>query len=232
MSIELSDTRAVLFDLDGTLLDTAPDMAAALNSLRREEGLAALDFSEIRPLVSHGAAALVRLGFPWAAEPEFSALRGRFLEIYRGRLAVETRPYEGILEALRRLESSGIPWGVVTNKPGSLTDSLLEQLALRDRAGVIVSGDTLAERKPHPGPLLHAADKLAVTPLECIYIGDAERDVQAAVAAGMRVYVALFGYIPADEHPRDWPATGWLDSSQALVQLLDSLIGQNPVRYE
>jgi HAD superfamily hydrolase (TIGR01509 family) len=127
-------------------------------------------------------------------------------------LAVETRPCQGVLDALARLELNGIARGVVTNKPSWLTEPLLEQFALRDRAGVIVSGDTLAERKPHPAPLQHAADKLGFMPAECIYIGDAERDVLAAQAAGMQVLVALFGYILADERPRQWPANGWLDS--------------------
>ena len=139
-------------------------------------------------------------------------------------MAIETRPYEGVLDALARLESKGIAWGVVTNKPSWLTEPLLEQFALRERARVIVSGDSLAERKPHPAPLQYAADKLGVIPAQCIYIGDAERDVLAAQAAGMRVFVALFGYIPADERPRQWPASGWLDSPQAITELLDSLI--------
>ena len=213
----------MLFDLDGTLLDTAPDMAGALNQLRCEESLKPLPFEEVRRLVSHGATALVRLAFGEAVEPEFTALRERFLKLYSRRLSVETRVYEGVLEALGRLEAHGIAWGIVTNKPGWLTEPLLEQFALHRRAQVIVCGDTLAERKPHPAPLLHAAEKLGVTPAQCIYIGDAERDVLAAQAAGMKVFVALFGYIPANERPHEWPASGWLDSPQAMTRLLDSL---------
>jgi len=225
----LEDTRAVLFDLDGTLLDTAPDMAGSLNQLLQEQGREPLPLESIRRLVSHGATALVNLAFPGVTEPLFGVLRVRFLEIYRGRLAVETRIYEGLAEALDRLDSGGVPWGVVTNKAGWLTEPLLEHFALHRRAGVIVSGDTLTQRKPHPAPLLHAAAGLGVAPAECIYIGDAERDVLAAQAAGMKVFVALFGYIPADERPHDWPASGWLDSPQALAQLLGSigLRGQN-----
>jgi len=213
----------VLFDLDGTLLDTAPDMAGALNKLRQEEQLELLPFEKVRQLVSHGATALVRLAFPQADASVFAALRERFLKIYRGRLAVETRPYEGVLAALACLESKGIAWGVVTNKPSWLTEPLLEQFALRDRARVIVSGDTLAERKPHPAPLQYAAEKLGLVPPQCIYIGDAERDVLAAQAAGMKVFVALFGYIPADERPRQWPASGWLESPQGMAKLLESI---------
>jgi len=216
-------TRGVLFDLDGTLVDTAPDMAAALNRLLREEGRAPLEFAAIRPCVSHGATALVRLGFADADDVVFARLRARYLDIYREQLAVETRVFEGVQAALSRLETDGIPWGVVTNKPGWLTDPLLEQLELRERARVIVSGDTLPQRKPHPAPLLHAADKLGIPPAECVYIGDAERDVLAARAAGMQVFVAWFGYIPAEERPLDWPATGWLRNPQEMSTLLASL---------
>ena len=219
--------RAVLFDLDGTLLDTAPDMAAALNALRREEGLTDLSFSEIRPLVSHGAGALVCLAFAQAADATAAQLRGRFLTLYRKRLSVQTRPYDGLLDSLAGLESRGVRWGIVTNKPAWLTEPLLAQLHLSDRAAVIVSGDTLPDRKPHPAPLLHAAMRLGLEPHECLYIGDAERDVLAAQAAGMDVLVALFGYIPTQERPHEWPATGWVDFPQALARLL-TLIRNTP----
>jgi 2-phosphoglycolate phosphatase len=205
MGISSLTVCAVLFDLDGTLLDTAPDMAGALNELRHEERIGALPFDLVRPLVSHGATALVRLAFPGADTAAFAKLRTRFLAIYRGRLARETRPFEGVLDSLARLDANGIPWGIVTNKPGWLTEPLLKKLAPLDGARVIVSGDTLAERKPHPAPLLYAAAKLGVAPARCIYIGDAERDVLAAQAAGMRAFVALFGYIPVDAQPGHGP---------------------------
>jgi N-acetyl-D-muramate 6-phosphate phosphatase len=224
VTCDLTDTRAVLFDLDGTLIDTAPDMVAALNALRREEHCGELAFDEVRQLVSNGALGLVRHGFPEADTQEFARLRARFLDIYSQQLAAASRCFEGLLEALERLESGRIPWGIVTNKPGWLTLPLLEKLGLRDRAGVIVCGDTLTERKPHPAPLLHALARLGVTAAQCIYVGDAERDVQAARAAGMKVFVALFGYIPTDERPREWLANGWLADPQALTDLLDSLV--------
>jgi len=216
-------TRVVLFDLDGTLMDTAPDMAGALNELRDEAGHDALPLEQLRPFVSHGARALVQSGFPQASGAVFEALRGRFLDIYRSRLARETKVYDGVGEALTRLEAVGILWGIVTNKPGWLTQPLLEHLALHRRAAVVVSGDTLQQRKPHPAPLLHAAEKLRVSPPDCIYVGDAERDVLAAQAAGMRAFVALFGYIPANERPRDWPASGWLESPALMARWLETL---------
>jgi N-acetyl-D-muramate 6-phosphate phosphatase len=221
--VPVQSPRAVLFDLDGTLIDTAPDMTAALNELLIEEGSAPLQFAQARPFVSHGATALVRLGFPQVPEEKFAALRKRFLQIYSTLLAGNTRMFDGLDAALGALESAGIVWGIVTNKPGWLAAPLLDHLGLSHRAGVIVSGDTLAQRKPHPAQLLHAAQKLGFQPDECIYIGDAERDVLAARAAGMPVFVALFGYIPEEEQPRSWPATGWLTEAQDLVSLLESL---------
>ncbi len=203
-------------------------MAGALDQLMSENGRAPLPFEGVRCSVSHGARALVRLGFPEAGPPKFEELRQRFLEIYRTRLSVETEVFDGVLDAVERLEAAGVLWGIVTNKPGSLTLPLLEHFGLHTRAGVIVSGDTLAERKPHPAPLLHAAAKLGVHPRECIYIGDAERDVLAGQAAGMKVYVAMFGYIPPSERPDDWPANGWLHSPAAMAELL-ATVGR-PVR--
>ncbi len=218
-----SPARAVLFDLDGTLLDTAPDMAGALNQLLHEEGRPPLAFAHIRPHVSHGSTAMVRLGFADATDARFAALRQRYLEVYGKCLAQETRLFDGLDAALNKLEAAGVPWGIVTNKPGWLTRPLLEQLALYQRARVVVSGDTLPERKPHPAPLLHAAEGLGIAPTECIYIGDAERDALAARAAGMKMFVALFGYIPADERPEKWPAAGWLRNTQEMIMLLERL---------
>jgi phosphoglycolate phosphatase len=192
--------------------------------LRREDGLEPLSMESIRPHVSHGSTAMIRLSFPEVDPgPQFEVLRRRFLAIYNDNLAVETQLYEGLEGALRRLETDGIAWGVVTNKPGWLAEPLLQRLALRQRAAVVVSGDTLQARKPDPAPLLYAAERLGFAPGECIYIGDAERDVLAARAAGMPVYVALFGYIPAQERPLEWPANGWLDTSRAVAELLDGL---------
>jgi N-acetyl-D-muramate 6-phosphate phosphatase len=216
--------RAVLFDLDGTLLDTAPDMVSALNALRQEQSLPGLPFAQVQPLVSHGAAALVRHGFPGAQEPHFEALRQRFLSLYARTLTAQTRPYDGVPEALAYLDARAVPWGIVTNKSEALTGPLLEKLGLRTRAATIVCGDTLPERKPHPRPLLHAAAQLAVDPAAAIYIGDAERDVLAARAAGIPAYVALYGYIPADERPREWPASGWIADPQGLTACLQSLL--------
>lgn len=214
--------RAVLFDLDGTLLDTAPDMGGALNELRAEAGLAPLDPGTIRPHVSHGSTGLVSLAFGDPGEAAFERLRARFLEIYRGRIARETRPFEGGAQMLAELERRGLPWGVVTNKPAWLTEPLLAALGLDRRASCIVSGDTLAERKPHPRPLQFAAERLACAAASCVYVGDAERDMLAARAAGMIGLVAGFGYIGAEASAQRWPADGWLHDPCDLIAWLDA----------
>ena len=212
--------RGVLFDLDGTLLDTAPDMAEALNRLRESEGLERLPFELIRPHVSHGAPRLIRLAFGEPGPERHEALRTRFLEFYRGALAVHTRLFAGFDRVLDALEAAGLRWGVVTNKPGWLTQPLLAALGLVPRCGCVVSGDTLAERKPHPLPLLHAAGLMQLAPASCACLGDAERDVQAARNAGMIPLVAGFGYLGADDDPAAWQAAAVFSRPEELVAWL------------
>jgi phosphoglycolate phosphatase len=214
--------RAVLFDMDGTLLDTAPDMVNALNALRHERSLAPLPYEIVRSAVSHGAARVVRMGFENVAEPEFTQLQQRFLEIYRGALSVQTRLFPGMEAVLDELDARGLLYGIVTNKAAWLTEPLLEQLRLRSRFACVVSGDTTTERKPHPLPLLHAAALAGVAPEACVYVGDAQRDVEAAHAAGMPALVANYGYLRADEDSRSWGGDVYL---QRPLDLLDWLRG-------
>ena len=209
--------RAVLFDLDGTLLDTAPDMVGALNALRREHALAPLPFEGVRSSVSHGAARVVKLGFPDAEPESLADLQRRFLEIYRGALSLQTQLFPGMDHVLEALAQGGIKCGIVTNKPAWLTDPLLAGLGLRARFACVVSGDTLAERKPHPKPLLHAAALAEVSPSACIYVGDAERDVQAARAAAMPALVADYGYLRPDEDSTAWGADAYLNKPLDLL---------------
>ncbi len=213
--------HAMLFDLDGTLLDTAPDMAAALNRQRIEHGLEPLDFKTIRPHVSHGAIALLKLGFPQADDDELVRLRERFLQLYSENLATDTRLFAGFEPVLAALEARRLKWGVVTNKPAFLAEPLLAHLGLSPRCGCIVSGDTLPQRKPHPAPLLHAAALMRIDPTLCIYVGDAERDVQAGRAAGMRTIVATFGYLRAEDQPAQWQADALIDEPQELMRWLN-----------
>jgi N-acetyl-D-muramate 6-phosphate phosphatase len=214
--------RAVLFDLDGTLLDTAPDMVGALNALRAEEALQPLPFQELRADVSHGAARLVKSGFPDAAAARLVELQQRFLAIYRNALSCGTRLFPGMEHVLDALAGRRLMAGIVTNKPAWLTDPLLEQLQLRARFDCVVSGDTVAERKPHPLPLLHAAKLVGVAPGECLYVGDAQRDVQAAHAAQMPALVANYGYLGAGEDTAAWGGDGYLDSAADLLGWLDA----------
>jgi 2-phosphoglycolate phosphatase len=211
---------ALLLDLDGTLLDTAPDMGGALNRLRREEGLAPLPYETIRPNVSHGAARLVHLGFPEATGAMFERLRRRFLDLYAENIAAETRLFDGLDAVLGEADRRGLPWGVVTNKPAWLTDPLLRQLELDRRAACVVSGDTLTERKPHPMPLLHAAEVVGMKPAHCVYVGDAERDIQAGRAAGMTTLIAAYGYIDRDDDIGRWQANGIVEQPGELLNWL------------
>jgi N-acetyl-D-muramate 6-phosphate phosphatase len=209
--------RGALFDLDGTLLDTAPDIAAAANQLLREEGRAELPFEQLRSRVSHGSAAVLRHCFADVDEARFGALHRRMLGCYRQRIATLTRPFNGFESTLRALETAGIPWGIVTNKPGWLTDALLEALQLQRRAACVLAGDSLDERKPHPRPLLVAAALMQRQPAECVYVGDARRDIDAARAAGMVPLGARFGYLGPDDEPESWQAAGWLDHPADLL---------------
>ena len=216
----LPPPRAVLFDLDGTLLDTAPDLTTALNRLRQECGAAALPLQDVRHHVSHGADAVVRAGFPGSAGDEFAALKSRFLELYRAGICIESRLFPGFESTLQAMETAGIPWGIVTNKAGWLTDPLLQAVALAHRAGCVVAGDSMPERKPHPRPLLVAAALLHVAPEHCIFVGDAERDIVAARAAGMLALGVHFGYLGVHDTPDTWQADGWLTAPGELLRWL------------
>ena len=213
--------RTVLFDLDGTLLDTAPDLADALNAVLIENHRPPRSFQEIRGVVSHGGMALIRLGFELdESHPDFQPLRQRLLALYRDNISRTTRLFPGMGEVLDQLGVLGYNWGVVTNKPGWLTDPLLKDLGLFSRAACVVSGDTLETRKPHPAPMLYACERIGCKPEQCVYVGDAERDVEAGRNAGMHTLVALFGYFQAHDRPHEWHADGMI---HAPLDLLDWL---------
>ena len=214
------DIQAVLFDLDGTLLDTARDFWDALNLLRAEERRDALSFEAVRCQVSHGGHALVRLGFGELPADEHEVMRMRLLNIYRKQLAKHTSLFEGGDEMLTEIERRGLHWGVVTNKPHWLTEPLLQEVNLHKRAKAVVSGDTLPERKPHPMPLLHAAKTLGVDPRNCVYVGDAERDIVAGRAAGMQTVVAGYGYLGPEDRPLQWNPHGIVQRAEDLLDWL------------
>lgn len=217
----MTGIRTVLFDLDGTLADTAPDLAYALNTLLQEQGKASIPYDAIRPVASHGAAALIELGFGIQRDtPRFTPLRERFISIYRAHLTRETRLFPGMAELLDQLVARGINWGIVTNKPAFLTDPLIAQLGLSEDVACVVSGDTTTNRKPHPEPMLHACQLAGSKPDECLYVGDAARDIEAGNAAGMQTLVALFGYIGAQDQPETWGASGLIQTPQDILTWL------------
>lgn len=213
--------RTVLFDLDGTLADTAPDLAQALNTLLAEESRAALPFARIRPVVSHGSPGLLELGFGICPhDASFARLRERLLAIYAANLCRATRLFPGIAELLIELRRRGLNWGIVTNKPAFLTEPLVAQLPLPYAPACIVSGDTTTNRKPHPEPMLLACRRAGSLPNECLYVGDAARDIQAGREAGMRTLVALFGYIGDNERPHTWGASGLVHTPMEILDWL------------
>ena len=214
--------RTVLFDLDGTLADTALDLGYALNTLLQEHGKPALAHDVIRPVASHGAAGLIELGFAVARDtPRFIPLRERFLSIYKTNLTRATVLFPDVPALLDQLAARGLNWGIVTNKPAFLTNPLVEQLGLREDAVCVVSGDTTANRKPHPEPMLHACQLAGSKPEECLYVGDAARDIEAGKAAGMRTVVALFGYIGVDDQPQNWGANGMIHQPLDVLDWID-----------
>ncbi|GAB6042202.1 HAD family hydrolase [Endothiovibrio diazotrophicus] len=203
--------RTVLFDLDGTLADTAPDLVVALNTLRTEEGEPPLPFEAIRPHVSHGSQALLRFGFGLDDnDPRFPPLQQRLLDYYRAHVCDHTTLFPGMGELLEEIERRGLNWGVVTNKPARFTDPLMEALGLAGRAACIVSGDTTGRAKPHPEPMLHACRLAGSEAAQCLYLGDARRDIEAGENAGMTTLVALFGYLGEEDHPEQWNADGMI----------------------
>ncbi|HEB54783.1 MAG TPA: HAD family hydrolase [Gammaproteobacteria bacterium] len=215
--------KTVLFDLDGTLADTAPDLAAALNAVRLSEGKSALPFDRIRPAVSHGGKALIEVGFELPPDSDRAEnLRLQLLDHYRQNIARHTRLFPGMDKVLSCIERNGGNWGVVTNKPAWLTEPLMTELNLKQRAACIVSGDTLDQRKPHPAPLLHACQLAGSSPEHCVYIGDAERDIIAGNQAGMHTLLALFGYIDETDQPLKWGAEATLESPEDLLHWLDN----------
>lgn len=210
--------EAVLFDLDGTLVDTAPDMGAALNNLLMEESLAPIPIDVIRPYVSQGGLVLTKLGFSsHVPESEIEPLRQRYLKHYRAIVADNSVLFDGFEQVLETLQEARIPWGIVTNKPEWLTTPLLQQLALDEKTSVVICGDTLAQRKPDPLPLTVAAETIGIESRNCVYIGDDERDIIAGRAANMKTLIASYGYIQAGTDLSRWNADGLVDSPAELL---------------
>lgn len=212
---------AVLFDLDGTLLDTAPDMVAVLDLLLAEESREPIEYELGRAHVSNGALGLIDIAFSNLDEAHRLSLRDRYLELYAKHLVKRTAPFDGMDAVLEHLEQANIQWGVVTNKPAHLTEPLLDTLGLMSRCACVVSGDTLAERKPHPRPLLHAAEIIGTGPAQAMYVGDASRDIEAGRAAGMMTVAAAYGFIMPGDDPAAWQADHCIDNPLELIALVE-----------
>jgi N-acetyl-D-muramate 6-phosphate phosphatase len=208
----------VLFDLDGTLLDSALDLHAAMNRLLAQQAKASIDFSEFRPVVSKGARAMLKISFKSLGDDEREALLPEFLALYAECLAEHSRLFDGVETVLQHIEAAGSRWGIVTNKPYYLAEPLLEKLAWTTRSAILLGGDSLPRKKPEPDQLLHACQVLGVPPAQVVYVGDDERDMQAANAAGMRSVAALWGYRPHEDDPGLWQADAMADSPLQLIE--------------
>lgn len=215
MLISAAHPRAVLFDLDGTLADTAPDLVAAVNLLRTARGLAPAEYETLRPYASAGARGLLGAAFGLRpGDPDYEALRVTFLENYVAAIAAKTRLFDGIPELLETLTVADIPWGIVTNKAARLTDLLVPKIGL-GHAACVVSGDTTPHAKPHPAPLQEAARRIGISPEECWYVGDDLRDIEAGRAAGMTTIAAAWGYC-GETAPATWNADGLMETPADL----------------
>jgi phosphoglycolate phosphatase len=212
-------TAAVLFDLDGTFADTAPDLGNAVNAMRAARGLAPVPLAETRRVTSLGARGLLGVGFGITPEhADYPAMREEFLRIYEDKLCCDTVLFPGMAELVDRLEQRRILWGIVTNKAERFAKPLLQQLGYAARAACIIGGDTTAHMKPHPAPLLAAAETMRVAPQSCVYVGDDERDIRAGHAAGMRTVAVRFGYLNGS-NPEEWQAD-WLVSAPLDIEKL------------
>jgi phosphoglycolate phosphatase len=215
----------VLFDFDGTLADTAPDLAAAANKQRTDRGLPALPYERLRPMASHGARGLLRVALDLTPEsPDYEAVKQQFLADYERNIAVHTVLFPGIVDLLDQLRADAYSWGIVTNKVTRLTLPLVEHLALTQHSTILVCGDTTAFFKPHPEPLLHAARLSGFDPSACIYVGDDKRDIVAGKAAGMKTIAAAYGYSGDAEPVQSWQADAVVDHPDELRAVIQAMI--------
>jgi 2-phosphoglycolate phosphatase len=217
----LKHIRAVLFDLDGTLIDSAPDLGAAADKMRIDRGLSSLPYALYRPLAGAGARGMLKIAFDMTPEhADFMAMREEFFANYEAAMTVKTYVFDGVQDLIAGLQARDLPWGVVTNKMARFTDPLTQAMPLFASASAIVSGDTTPHPKPHPEPMFEAARRLGLAPELCLYVGDDERDIVAGRAAGMRTVAANYGYLGEKTDISSWGADLKIDSPIQLLQLL------------
>ncbi len=216
-----ANVRAVLFDLDGTLIDSAPDLGAAADKMRVDRGLTSLPTARYRPMAGAGARGMISVAFGLTPEHlDFAALREEFFMNYERCMTQSTYVFEGVPELIAQLRSLGLPWGVVTNKIARFTNPLTSAMPLFASAGAVVSGDATPRVKPHPDALFEAARRVGVEPARCLYVGDDERDIVAGLAAGMGTVAATYGYLGEKADPAQWGAHAIINSPLELLQLL------------
>jgi len=212
----------VLFDLDGTLVDTAPDLIACLNQALSFKGYANVSDTEIKPLISLGAMAMVKHAASNADETQQNQVLDLMLECYQNNIAQHSRFFSGISETLEIIESAGLKWGVVTNKRERFTLPLMQALNLNRRAACVISGDTTTNSKPHPEPMLAACKQASVKPENCVYIGDASHDIAAGKNANMKTLAAVYGYLKEGDQPEEWGADALIENPQQLQQWIQA----------
>lgn len=219
----MNKIKCILFDLDGTLLDTSYDFAYALNETCRFFGVKPLKYQDIRKTVSQGGLAMTQLAFPDLKNDELEEKRQHFLNVYFDNIAHHTQVFPGLEPGLEEIARKKIPWGVVTNKPGWLTEKLLENISFPSAPLSVVSGDTLSVRKPHAEPMHLACHQCGVEPDHCIYLGDHPRDIEAGINAGMATGAAMFGYLPETAEEKDWPADIFFETPYHISQFIKAL---------
>jgi phosphoglycolate phosphatase len=219
--MKFENIEAVLFDLDGTLIDSAPDLGAAVDKMRVDRGMPSLPLLHYRPMAGAGARGMIGLAFGFTPEhPEYDQLKEEFFRNYESCMTERTFAFDGIEAMIQDLVSLKMPWGVVTNKSKRFAEPLTQAMPLFKTAAVVISGDTTPHAKPHPEPLLEAARRMGIEPARCVYVGDDERDIVAGLAANMKTVAATYGYLGLHTDVEQWRAHAQIQSPGALLKLL------------
>ena len=219
--MKFENVQAVLFDLDGTLIDSAPDLGAAVDKMRVARGMTSLPLSYYRPMAGAGAKGMIGLAFGWTPDhPDYEQLKEEFFVNYESCMTERTFAFEGVAQLIQSLVQLNMPWGVVTNKSKRFTEPLTQAMPLFSSAAVVISGDTTPHAKPHPAPLLEAAKRLGIDPAACVYVGDDERDIVAGHAAQMKTVAATYGYLGVQSDVKSWQAHAQIESPAQLLDLL------------
>ena len=220
--MKFENVQAVLFDLDGTLIDSAPDLGAAVDKMRVARGMSSLPLSHYRPMAGTGARGMIGLAFGWTPDhPDYEQLREEFFVNYTSCMTERTLAFDGVPQLIQELVNLKMPWGVVTNKSKRFAEPLTQAMPLFSSAAVLISGDTTPHAKPHPAPLLEAAKRLGIDPRACVYVGDDERDIVAGHAAQMKTVAATYGYLGTQSDVKSWKAHAQIDSPAQLLKLLN-----------